>query len=59
MARLGHSLDPEKKPVAVPEVATIAPATETAKKEAQPKAAAKKPAAAKKAGKPAKKKGKE
>jgi large subunit ribosomal protein L4 len=62
VARLSHSLDPEKKPVVVPDVATIAPAAKpakSAKKEAAPKAAAKKPAAAKKAAKPAKKKGKE
>jgi len=62
VARLSHSLDPEKKPVVVPDVATIAPAAKPAKpvkKEAAPKAAAKKPAAAKKAAKPAKKKGKE
>jgi len=56
-ARLNHSLDPEKKPVVVPDVATIAPAAEHAKKEAAPKAAAKKPAA-KKTAKPATKKGK-
>jgi hypothetical protein len=59
VARLSHSLDPEKKPVVVPDVETIAPAAKPVKKEAAPKAAAKKPAAAKKAGKPAKKKGKE
>ncbi len=58
VARLSHSLDPEKKPVAVPDVATIALAAKPAKKEAAPKAAARKPAAAKKAAKPAKKKGK-
>jgi hypothetical protein len=58
VARLSHSLDPEKTPVVVPDVATIAPAPKPAKKEAAPKAAAKKPAAAKKAAKPAKKKGK-
>ena len=56
-ARLNHSLDPEKKPVVVPDVATIAPAAERAKKEAAPKASAKKPAA-KKTAKPATKKGK-
>ncbi len=56
--RLSHSLDPEKKPVVVPDVETIAPAAKPVKKEAAPKAAAKKPAAAKKAAKPAKKKGK-
>src|ERR1700730_14636621 len=59
VARLSHSLDPEKKPVVVPDVQTIAPAAKPAKKEAAPKAAAKKPPAAKKAAKPAKKKGKE
>jgi large subunit ribosomal protein L4 len=62
VARLSHSLDPEKKPVVVPDVATIASAAKpakSAKKEAAPKAAAKKPAAAKNAAKPAKKKGKE
>ena len=59
VARLSHTLDPEKAPVAVPDVETIAPAPKAAKKEAAPKAAAKKPAAAKKATKPAKKKGKE
>src|SRR5580698_2887197 len=47
VARLSHSLDPEKTPVVVPDVATIAPAPKPAKKEAAPKAAAKKPAAAK------------
>ena len=55
--RLSHSLDPEKKPVVVPDVKTIAPAAKPVKKEAAPKAAKKKPAA-KKAAKPAKKKGK-
>src|SRR5213594_4045370 len=59
VTRLSHTLDPEKKPVVVPDVATIAPAPKAAKKEAAPKAAAKKPAAAKKAAKPAKKKGKD
>src|SRR2546429_9932877 len=39
-ARLNHSLDPEKKPVVVPDVATIAPAAKPAKKKARPKAAA-------------------
>ncbi|HVO57062.1 MAG TPA: 50S ribosomal protein L4 [Dongiaceae bacterium] len=42
VARLVRSLDPEKKPVAAPDVQTIAAAP--AKKEAAPKAAAKKPA---------------
>jgi len=55
--RLSQSLDPEKKPVVVPDVETIAPAAKPAKKEAAPKAAAK-PAAAKKAAKPGTKKGK-
>jgi len=55
--RLSHTLDPEKKPLVVPDVATIAPAAKTAKKEAAPKAVTK-PAAAKKAAKAAKKKGK-
>ena len=59
VARLSHTLDPEKKPVVVPDVATIAAAAKPAKKEAAPKAAAKKPAGAKKAAKPATKKGKE
>jgi len=58
VARLSHSLDPEKKPVVVPDVAAIAPAAKPTKKEAAPKAEAKKPAA-KKAAKPAAKKGKE
>jgi large subunit ribosomal protein L4 len=59
VARLSHTLDPERKPVIVPDVETIAPAPKAAaKKEAAPKAAAKKPAA-KTAAKPAKKKGKE
>ena len=58
VARLSHSLDPEKKPVVVPDVESIAPAA-SAKKEAAPKAAAKKAKpAAKKSAKPAKKKGK-
>ena len=58
VARLSHSLDPEKKPIVVPDVASITPAAKPAKKEAAPKAEAKKPAA-KKAAKPAAKKGKE
>jgi large subunit ribosomal protein L4 len=57
VARLSHSLDPERKPVVVPDVAAIAPAAKPEKKEAAPKAAAKKPAA-KKAAKPSAKKGK-
>jgi hypothetical protein len=61
VARLSHSLDPEKTPIEAPHVETIAPAP-AAKKAPAPKAAAKsvkkeKPAA-KKAAKPAKKKGK-
>ncbi|HYK40476.1 MAG TPA: 50S ribosomal protein L4, partial [Candidatus Eremiobacteraceae bacterium] len=56
VARLVRSLDPEKKPIEAPHVETIAPAP-TTKKEAAPKAEAKKPAA-KKAAKPAAKKGK-
>jgi len=60
VARLSHSLDPEKKPIETPDVATIAPAAKPAKKESAPKkAAAKKPAVTKKSAKPAKKKGKE
>ena len=59
VARLSHSLDPEKKPVVVPDVEMIAPAAKPAKKKAAPKAAAKKPAAGKKAAKPDTKKGKE
>jgi large subunit ribosomal protein L4 len=58
VARLSHTLDPEKTPIVAPDVETIAPAPKVAKKEAAPKAAAKKPAAAKKTAKPAKKKGK-
>src|SRR5438105_10940529 len=56
-ARLNHSLDPEKKPVVVPDVAAIAPAAKPAKKEAAPKAAAKK-LTTKKAAKRKTKKGK-
>ena len=61
VARLSHSLDPEKTPVEAPHVKTITPAP-SVKKEAAPKAAAKsakkeKPAA-KKSAKPAAKKGK-
>jgi large subunit ribosomal protein L4 len=56
-ARLNHSLDPEKKPVVVPDVAAIAPAAKPAKKEARPKSAAKK-LTTKKAAKPKTKKGK-
>jgi hypothetical protein len=61
VARLSHTLDPERTPIVAPDVQTIAPAAKP-KKEAAPKAAAK-PAAKKKAvaKKPsaAKKKGKE
>lgn len=57
VARLSHSLDPERKPVAAPDVATIAPAAQPRKKEAAPKAAAKK-LTAKKASRPKTKKGK-
>ncbi|HMD39480.1 MAG TPA: 50S ribosomal protein L4 [Candidatus Acidoferrum sp.] len=60
--RLSHTLDPEKRPVVVPDVTAIAAAPKPEKKEAAPKAkaAAKKAKpAAKKAAKPAKKKGKE
>jgi large subunit ribosomal protein L4 len=53
-ARLSHSLDPEKKPIVAPDVASIAPAAKPTKKKAAPKAA-KKPAGAKKAAKPSKK----
>jgi large subunit ribosomal protein L4 len=53
-ARLSHALDPEKKPLVTPDVATIAAAPA---KEAAPKKAAVKKAAAKSA-KPAAKKGK-
>lgn len=56
-ARLNHSLDPEKKPVVVPDVAAIAPAAKPAKKEARPKSATKK-LTTKKAAKPKTKKGK-
>jgi len=64
VTRLSHTLDPEKRPVVVPDVETIAPAPAApAKKAAAPKAVAaaakKAKPAAKKAAKPAKKKGKE
>ena len=58
-ARLSHSLNPEKAPVVIPDVETIAPAAKPAKKVAAPKAAKKEKPAARKAAKPAKKKGKE
>jgi large subunit ribosomal protein L4 len=58
--RLSHTLDPEKRPVVVPDVTAIAPAAAPEKKVAAPKAVAKKAKpAATKAAKPAKKKGKE
>src|SRR5258707_654878 len=56
-ARLSHTLDPEKTPIATPDVETIAPAP-AAKKASAPKAAAK-PAAKKAAAKKPAKKGKE
>jgi large subunit ribosomal protein L4 len=67
VARLSHSLDPERAPIAAPDVAGIAPAKAAKKetKEAAPKTEAKsaakahKPAAAKKTSKPAKKKEKD
>src|ERR1700680_3091403 len=60
VARLIHTLDPDRAPAAVPDVETIAPAAKPVKKEAAPKAAAKPAAkkekpAAKKAAKPSKK----
>ena len=59
VARLSHTLDPDRQPVEVPHVESIAPAA-APKKEAAPKAAAK-PAAKKTAAakRPAAKKGKE
>jgi hypothetical protein len=59
IARLSHTLDPDRQPVEAPHVETIAPAP-APKREAAPKAAAK-PAAKKTAAakKPAAKKGKE
>jgi len=58
VARLIHTLDPDRTPAEAPHVATIAPAPPAVKKEAAPKGAAK-PAArkvtAKKTAKPAKK----
>ena len=60
VARLSHSLDPEKTPAATPDVESIAPAPKREKKAAAKPAAAKKSkAAAKKPAKTAKKKGKE
>jgi hypothetical protein len=58
VSRLSHTLDPERTPVAAPDVETIAPAAKPAKKEAAPKAAAK-PAGKKAAAKKPAKKGKE
>jgi large subunit ribosomal protein L4 len=58
--RLSHSLDPEKTPIAAPDVESIAPAPKREKQAAAKAAAAKKKApAAKKSASPAKKKGKE
>jgi large subunit ribosomal protein L4 len=60
VARLSHSLDPEKAPAATPDVETIAPAPKREAKTGVKPAAVKKPkAAAKKPAKTAKKKGKE
>jgi large subunit ribosomal protein L4 len=56
VARLSHSLDPEKTPAAVPDVESIAPAP---KREAKPAASSKTKTAAKKPAKADKKKGKE
>jgi large subunit ribosomal protein L4 len=60
VARLVHTLDPDRAPAVVPDVETIAPAAKPVKKEAARKAAAKPAAkkekpAAKKAAKPSKK----
>jgi large subunit ribosomal protein L4 len=54
VARLSHSLDPDKAPIPSPDVAAIAPAP-AAKKEAAPKAAAKSSSKKAAAKKPAKK----
>jgi len=63
VARVSHSLDPDKVPAEAPHVETIAPAPAPKKKEAAPKAAAKKAKtaarAAKKSAKPGKSKGKD
>jgi hypothetical protein len=61
VARLSHTLDPEKRPVEAPDVETIsaAPVAKAEKKVAAPKPSAKAKPAAKKAAKPAVKKGKE
>ena len=61
VARLSHSLDPEKTPIEAPHVETIAPAPAVKKpvaSKATAKSAKKEKPAAKKAAKPAKKKGK-
>jgi large subunit ribosomal protein L4 len=58
VARLIHTLDPDRAPAAAPDVETIAPAAKPAKQEASSKAAAK-PAAKKAAAKKPAKKGKE
>ena len=63
VARVSHSLDPNKVPAEAPHVETIAPAPAPKKKQAAPKAAAKKAKTAaratKKAAKPGKSKGKD
>ncbi len=63
IARLSHTLDPDRQPIEAPHVETIAPAPAPKKEsapKAAPKAAAKRPAAKKPAAKkPAAKKGKE
>jgi large subunit ribosomal protein L4 len=58
VSRLSHALDPDRAPVAAPDVETIAPAPKAAKKETAPKSAAK-PAGKKAAAKKPAKKGKE
>jgi hypothetical protein len=62
VARLSHTLDPERTPIVAPDVQSIAPAPKP-KKEAAPKAAAKPAAKKEKSGakkaSSAKKKGKE
>jgi len=57
IARLSHTLDPDRQPIDAPHVETIAPAP-VAKKEAAPKAAAKSAAKKPAAKKPAARKGK-
>jgi large subunit ribosomal protein L4 len=59
VARLSHSLDPEKTPAATPDVETIAPAPKIKRASAKPAAAKKAKAAGKKPAKGAKKKGQE